>query len=137
MMSPKPALQLLVTRKIGAFLLISFTANPLTWSYLPWIAETGIRENFEIKAGLAIVLMFGYYAYLRATLTSIGFLGAAGVFLLGVLAVSKLHRSEWIDIKNPDTVAWSFITVAAVVLGAGMGWSMIRVRMSGQVDPNV
>lgn len=137
MMSPTSAFRILLTRKFGAFLMLMFTANPVTWSYLPWIMETGMRDNFEVKAFIGICLILGYYAYLRATMTSIGVLGAGAVAVLCGLVVVKLAREEIIDLTNPDTLSWVGIIIGAMAMGFGMGWSIIRLRVSGQVDPNV
>lgn len=137
MISPGSAIAVIAKRKLGAFLLIMATANPVTASYVPWIVEEGFSENIQVKLIIGGLLSIGYYAYLRAAFVSIGLRGM--LFALGMcgLIFWKLQEEDVIDITDPDTMAWCSIASATVIFGFGMAWSIFRVRASGQVDPNV
>lgn len=122
-------------RKIIAFFLIAVTANPVTWSYVPWILEVGLEENMPLKLLMGAFLLWGHLSYLRATFRSLGVIGIGfGAAMCG-LAVWHLVDKEWIDITNPDTMSWCSIVAGSLIYGFGMVWSIVRRSSSGQLDP--
>ena len=81
-----------------------------------------------------VVLFIGYVIYLRATLRSIGAFG----MLIVLALVGALLWVAWdfnlIDLSDPGLATWIGITALSLVLGVGLSWSIIRRKLSGQVD---
>lgn len=93
------------------------------------------KSNLPLQVLFAIVLFIGWSIYLRATWRSLGAVGIimAGAFFAALLWV--LVSNDLIDLKadNKFTTAL-FLVIASAILALGMTWSMIRRRLSGQVD---
>lgn len=119
--------------RLGAALVLVFvTYNPSGWSYYGWVSESG---DFDIYIALGgVVLLIGWAIFLRATMRSLGAFGT----LLAVLFFSLLI---WVVIdlfnipsENLNLLIYLFLTGLAGVLSAGISWSHIRRRMTGQLD---
>jgi hypothetical protein len=41
---------------------------------------------------------------------------------------------KWIDLATPSAVAWVALLILGAVLGIGLSWSLIRARLTGQVE---
>ncbi|WP_323037870.1 DUF6524 family protein [Pararhodobacter sp.] len=122
-----------VFRWLIAFLLLSATWNPTRWNFYRWSMENwDTRLSIVVLAGL--VLLVGYIIYLRATLRSIGPLGMALVVAVFAAVIWVLVDIGWLESGNSVVNQWLAIIVASLVLGIGLSWSIIRRRISGQVD---
>ena len=60
--------------------------------------------------------------------------GVSLVVLVTAAAVWVLSDYGVIDLDDPTVFALTLLTGIALVLGAGQSWSLIRYRLSGQVD---
>ncbi|PSL21757.1 DUF6524 family protein [Shimia abyssi] len=123
----------LLLRWIFAFLLLALTFNPTEWNYVRWSMDNYIEE-MPLTVLLGLLLAIGYIIYLRATIRSIG---GFGMFLvLSVVAALVWVLYDWglLRLDNQDLNTWIGILALSIVLGIGLGWSIVRRLLSGQYD---
>ena len=64
----------------------------------------------------------------------------AGLWLLGATLlvlgamVWVLVEQSLLDLTQPNVTSWIALVVLALVLGIGMSWSLVRRRLTGQID---
>lgn len=120
-------------RWLIAFVLLAATWNPTDWNFSRWAAE-----NWDTQMPLAVlgglVLAVVYIVYLRATLRSIGPIGMALVAAVFGALIWVLIDWGWLETGNSVINQWLGIVLASLVLGIGLSWSILRRRISGQVD---
>ena len=71
---------------------------------------------------------------LRTADVSLGLLGA---LLGGALLASvawELVDLKWIDPDGSGNMAWLSLGALGVLLGMGLSWSLIRARLTGQIE---
>jgi hypothetical protein len=121
-------------RFIAALALVLLTFNPSGWSYVHWAVRSfpqGVSPPV-VLAGIA--LLIGWAVFVNATLRS---LGAVGVLLFGALFAALAWTAVyygWLSLDDSGTLTWLALVVVAAILAAGMSWSHLRRRMSGQAD---
>lgn len=122
-----------------ALLLVMATFNPW-FSYTQWVIGAvggesgGVTVALQVLVGLA--LLIGYIVYIRATLRSIGPIGAVLVIVL-LLAIIWLLAELGLfqgQIRQGEFWIWAGLIVTATVLAVGISWSHIRRRITGQYD---
>lgn len=116
-----------------AFVLLALTYNPTSVNYFAW-AQANYGESLPIVVLLGLILLVGYIVYLRATLRSIG---VFGMVLVGAVVGALIWvLIDWgvLTLDNPSLNLWIGILATSLVLGVGLSWSLIRRRLSGQVD---
>lgn len=120
-------------RFLLALLVVFATYNPAGWSFWHW----GATEPVAVTPGKAIsglVLLIGWVVLLRATLRSLGGFGIllAGA-LFGCIVWGLLY---WGVVPRDSTTAirWLAQLVVVAILTAGVSWSHVRRRISGQYD---
>ncbi|RMD90774.1 MAG: hypothetical protein D6811_10105 [Alphaproteobacteria bacterium] len=120
-------------RWLFAFGLLSLTFNPTEWNYVRW-AEANWRNDMPLAIFSGLVLLVGYIIYLRATLRSIGLFGM--LLVLGVVgsALWLAYDRGWLELDDTVANIWIGIFALSIVLGTGLSWSLIRRRLSGQLD---
>lgn len=123
----------ILLRWFVAFLLIAATLNPTDWNYVAWTRATW-PGHMSVTVLLGLLLFVGYVIYLRATLRSIGVFGMALVLAIAAALAWVLHDFGLLGLGNRDALAWLGILALSLVLGIGLGWSLIRRRLSGQLD---
>ena len=120
-------------RWLAAFALIAATFNPSKWNYLTWSRE-------QYPAQLPLIVLFGlllviaYIIYFRATLRSIG---ALGMFLIAAVVAALIWVLwDWgvLDLNNSAFNTWMGILALSLVLGIGLSWSIVRRKLTGQLD---
>jgi hypothetical protein len=120
-------------RWLFAFVLLAATFNPTRWNYLRWAeANWGIETPLDVLLGL--ILVVAYVIYLRATFRSIGPLGMVLVAALVGALVWVLIDWGVLTLQNPSLNTWLGLFALSVILGIGLSWSIVRRRLSGQVD---
>ena len=120
-------------RTVFATVLVMATWNPSGWSYADWVWP-GLQPDMALKALAGVVLLIGYVICLRATLRSIGIIGAALVAaLLGALGWVLVEHGI-LSVANPGVLQWLLLAGAGLVLGIGLSWSHVRRAISGQAD---
>lgn len=122
-----------VLRILGALILVLATYNPSGLSYVTW-AQRAWADSAPFVALAGLLLLVGYVIYVRATLRSIGGFGIALVAaLVGVLAWIMVDLG-WLAADDTNALTWAGLIGVALILGVGLSWSLIRRRLSGQVD---
>ena len=121
-------------RFLAALGLVLLTFNPSGWSYVHW-AVRSVPQGVSPPVVLAgIALLIGWAVFTNATLRS---LGAIGVLLFGgffaALAWTAVYYG-WLSLEDSGALTWVALVVVAAILAAGMSWSHLRRRMSGQAD---
>ncbi len=120
-------------RWVFAFVLLAVTFNPTDWNYIRW-ASISWDDQTSVVFLVGLVLLIAYVIYLRATFRSIGAVGMVLVAaLVGALAWVLI---DWgvLTLENRGLNLWLAIFALSVVLGIGLSWSIVRRRLSGQVD---
>lgn len=120
-------------RWLFALVLLMATFNPTEWNYVTW-ARTRWDDDPSLVILCGLVLLAGYVIYLRATLRSIGIFGMVLVLALVGAALWVAHDRGWIDFADPTARTWVGIFALSIVLGTGLSWSLIRRRLTGQLD---
>ncbi|MEM6323436.1 MAG: DUF6524 family protein [Pseudomonadota bacterium] len=123
----------LLIRCLAAFVLVAATYNPTRWNFIRWASENYLT-SLSITVLLGLILFIGYVIFFRATLRSIGPFGMFLVVALLAGIVWVLYDLGWLDLENPAQMTWLGIIALSAVLGVGLSWSIIRRRLSGQVD---
>ncbi len=116
-----------------AFVLLAITYNPTSLNYVAW-AQARYGESLPIVLLAGLILLTGYIIYLRATLRSIGVFGM--VLVAAIVGALIWVLIDWgvLTLENPSLNLWIGILATSLVLGIGLSWSLIRRRLSGQVD---
>ena len=120
-------------RFLFALLLVFLTYNPSGYSYSHWLQNS--FSNFGPLLAIAgISLIIGWVIYLRATLRSLGMIGAnlAGLFFAAIIWL--FVDWGWLALSNVTAMSWVVLVVFSAVLAIGISWSHIRRKISGQVD---
>jgi hypothetical protein len=122
-----------VVRIALAVALVLATYNPTGHSFYHWLTvpPTAITA---VKALLGVVLLIGWVVCLRTVFVALGWLGVLlGVALLSAIAWVFVDM-KWIDLDQPSEMAWLALLITGTVLGIGMSWSLVRARVTGQVE---
>jgi hypothetical protein len=116
-----------------AIALVLVTYNPSGHSFYHWLTEppAGITA---VKALLGVFLLIGWVVCLRTVYVALGWLGVilGAAFLAALVWVFRDMR--WIDLATPSAVAWVALLILGAILGVGLSWSLIRARLTGQVE---
>jgi len=120
-------------RVLAALVLVLLTYNPTGSSYYHW-ALTDPAGFSAIKGLAGALLLAGWVFYLRASLSSLGWLGVILLLLVLGAAVWLLIDQKILDPSQPGVASWIALVLLALVLGIGLSWSLVRRRLTGQVD---
>jgi hypothetical protein len=120
-------------RFLAAVILVFSTYNPEGVSFYHWVVPE-LPAFSPLKIFIGVVLLIGWAIYIRATIHSLGFIGlvlAAAFFgsLLWVVVDSGLVSAD-----NVRTLSYLVLVALCGILTAGISWSHIRRRISGQID---
>jgi hypothetical protein len=78
--------------------------------------------------------LIGWAVSLRTVHVALGSLGVVlGVALLAALAWVFVEQ-RWLELDTPSSVAWLALLILGTVLGLGLSWSLMRARLTGQVE---
>jgi len=123
---------------IGARILVGVavvlaTYNPAGYSFFHWLTAMP-RDVTAVKALAGVVLLIGWLICIRTALVSLGAMGLAlGATLLGCL-VWVAVQAQLVDPRNPTAMTWIVLAILGVLLGVGLGWSLLRARTTGQIE---
>ena len=120
--------------RIGlAVALVLATYNPSGHSFYHWLTEPPAGLT-AVKALLGVLLLIGWTVSLRTGFVALGWLGVVlGSALLAALAWIFVEQ-QWIALDSTSSVAWLALLIIGTVLGLGLSWSLIRARLTGQVE---
>ncbi len=120
-------------RWLFAFVLLAATYNPTEWNFVRWsMAHYTDMLSVTVLAGL--ILLVGYIIYVRATLRSIGMFGMLLILAVAGTLIWVLFDQGLIDLSDPTLNTWLAIAILSVVLAIGLSWSIVRRKLSGQLD---
>jgi hypothetical protein len=120
-------------RVVLALALVLVTFNPSGWSFYHWLTAlpAGITA---VKAFAGVLLLIGWLVCLRTAYVALGLVGAVLVTALLGTVVWMLIEYHVIDVAGRSALVWIGLVIAGVVLGIGLSWSLIRSRVTGQVE---
>ena len=116
-----------------ALVLVLITYNPTSLNYVRWAANNSDTQ-LPLVILFGLVLAIGYIIFFRATFRSIGVVGIAIVAALVGAILWVLWSWGWISLDNPGALTWIGLIALSLVMGVGLSWSIIRRRLSGQLD---
>ncbi len=120
-------------RLIAALVLVFASYNPEGYSYYDW-ALLDFSQFTILKGFVGVVLLIGWTILLRATIRSLGPFGI--ILALAFFGLLIWLIVDWLAIATDDLRVISYIVelVMAGILSAGVSWSHIRRRITGQLD---
>lgn len=132
----------LMTRYVVALLLVYGTWNPEGISYYHW-AIAPLRDGAAtagppaLKFLVGVLLVAAWAIFLNATRRSLGLPGAilSTAILAGV--VWLLIDLNIVHATSGRGIAHVILFSLSILLCAGMSWSFVSRRISGQVDTDV
>ena len=116
-----------------ALVLVLVTYNPTSLNYVRW-AMNNSDSQLPLVILFGLVLAIGYIIFFRATFRSIGVVGIAIVAALVGAILWVLWSWGWISLDNPGALTWIGLIALSLIMGVGLSWSIIRRRVSGQLD---
>ncbi|MGD9386259.1 MAG: DUF6524 family protein [Thioalkalispiraceae bacterium] len=119
-------------RFLFALVIVFATYNPEGYSYFDWAIRNFSVE--PLKLVLGILLIIGWVIYIRATLRSLGSLGLILVTGLCAALLWLFIDWGWIAKDSARVISYSALIILSIILTAGMTWSHVRRRLSGQYD---
>ena len=123
----------ILPRWIIAFVLVSLTYNPTPYNFVRW-ATAAWETQAPLISLYGVVLAFADVIFLRATLRSIGVVGITLVLALAGTLVWVAIDFGVLSLENPGVLTWLANVVLSFLLGVGLAWSIVRRKLSGQVD---
>lgn len=125
-------------RLLFALAVVFATYNPTGYSLFHWIHSQATSDASAQKWALlvfcGIVVLIGWVIFIRATFRSLGAFGT-------ILAVAFFGALIWLVLTyvpipkdNQVLVIYLIQFGLAGVLSAGLSWSHVRRRLSGQFD---
>ena len=126
-------LKKILIRWAAALILVLITYNPTSFNFVNWA-----RANYDVQLSvvilLGLVLFVAYAVFVRATLQSIGKIGIGLVVAVIAVLLWVLYDKGLLDPGNATVMTWIGLIALSFVLGIGLSWSIIRRRISGQLD---
>ncbi|MEM9062991.1 MAG: DUF6524 family protein [Pseudomonadota bacterium] len=113
--------------------LVLLSYNPSGTSYFHWV-QTGFEADTAVKVLAGVVLVILYVICLRATLRSIGLVGAGLVIALLGAIIWVLVDYGYLNVEDPGLMQWLILLCIGIVLGIGLSWSHVRRALTGQRD---
>jgi len=120
-------------RFFAALVLVFASYNPEGYSYFHW-ALRQLPQITAVKAFAGVVLLIGWAVFVRASLRSLGFIGLSLALAFFATLIWLLVDAGLLAAHNARTLAYITQIILAGVLTAGLSWSHVRRRLSGQVD---
>ena len=118
-------------RAAFALTLVLLTYNPSGYSYTHML-QAGFPAVTPLEAVLGVVLLIGWFVFLRATLSSIGPLGMVLALALFAAVIWLIVSWGWVTLSDTSAILWIGLVILALILAVGMSWSHLYQRWSGQ-----
>ena len=118
---------------VGALGVVLLTYNPTGNSFYHW-ALRDLAHITAVKAFAGALLLVGWVICIRTAFVSLGRLGVVlSALVLGTL-VWVLTDYGLVDPDRPSLLAWISLIAIGIILGIGLSWSLLRARVTGQVE---
>ena len=122
-----------LVRLVAALAVVLLTYNPTGYSFYHW-ALHDFANLTAVKAFLGVLLLVGWVIGIRAAFTSLGAIGLVlSALVLGTL-VWVLADYGILDPDRPSLLSWISLIMIGIILGIGLSWSLLRTRVTGQVE---
>jgi hypothetical protein len=112
---------------------VLLTYNPTGHSFYHW-AIRDFSNITAIRAFSGVVLLAGWIICIRAALTSLGPLGLVLSALVLATLVWVLVDYGLLNPDRPSLLSWISLIMIGIILGIGLSWSLLRTRVTGQVE---
>ncbi len=123
----------ILLRIVAALALVLVTFNPSGISYFHWVTGgTAKITAFQVVCGL--LLVSGWLLYARAAIQSLGRIGLLLTAAVLAALVWWLVSLGVVHLDRPGTLPWVLLLALGFLLGFGLSWSLLRKRLTGQVD---
>ena len=133
MASPEFNIVSFLARWLFAAALVIGTYNPSEYSYVGW-AFSDIDQFGPVMALVGVALLIAWIVFLRATLRSLGVVGIVlGAALFGCLIWLFIDMGL-LSLESTSALTWIVLLLLSLILAAGLSWSHIRRRLTGQFD---
>lgn len=116
-----------------ALTLVLATWNPMGINYVD-LARQHWSESAAIVFFFGVVLLVCWVVFVRATLRSLGPVGITLAVAMAGAILWLLLDFNLIELSNRTALEWVLLVLLSAILGAGMSWSHLRRRWSGQAD---
>jgi hypothetical protein len=116
-----------------ALALVLVTFNPGGWSFYHWLSAPPAGVT-AVKAFAGLLLLIGWLVCLRTAYVALGLVGAVLLAALLGTVVWMLIDYHVIDVAGRSALVWIGLVIAGLVLGIGLSWSLVRARVTGQVE---
>ena len=118
-------------RFLFAFALVCFTWNPTRYNYVAW-ALAQWQNLGPLVAFSGLVLLAGWFFFLRTTARSLGVLGLVLCLALSGVVLWGLFQYNLVSSESTTLLSWIVLVLFSAILAAGMSWAHLRNRWSGQ-----
>ncbi|MGB1876918.1 MAG: DUF6524 family protein [Rhodospirillaceae bacterium] len=112
--------------------LVLATFNPSGFSYYAWVMGGGGALPMRVLTG--IVLLAAYAFVVHATWESLGPFGVGISVAFFAAVIWVLVDFGLLSLDSISIVAWIALVAAATILAIGMSFSLVRRKLTGQVD---
>jgi len=123
----------ILVRMLAVMLLVGGTYNPSGYSYYHWVLDTG-TTLWVAKLFTLTVIVGGFAICINATVRSLGLLLGGPMLLLIVTLVWLAADLGWVDLSDWLQRTLTIQAALVLMLGTGVSFSIIRYRLSGQMD---
>jgi len=123
----------ILVRILAVMLLVAATYNPSGYSYYHW-AFRGDTSYWALKIFLGLLIIFGYVFCGYATWRSLRVMLSVPLLLLIVACLWLLSDWGWVDLSDWLQRTLALEAMLVILLGTGVSFSLIRYRLSGQLD---
>jgi hypothetical protein len=122
-----------IWRVIFALALVLATFNPTGHSYFHWV-RADFPSFTPAQAVLGIVLLVLWIFLWRSMMQAIGMIGLLLMAAFTASLVWLFVSWGWLYMTDATTMIWVALIALGFILGAGMSWSIIRQRLTGQAS---
>ena len=112
--------------------LVLATFNPSGFSYYAWVMGGGGALPMRVLTG--IVLLATYAFVVHATWETLGPFGVGISVAFFAAVIWVLVDFGLLSLDSISIVAWIALVAAATILAIGMSFSLVRRKLTGQVD---
>ena len=119
-------------RFLFAFAIVCFTWNPTRYNYVAWAVAQWQNNLGPLVAFSGLVLLAGWFFFLRTTARSLGVLGLVLCLALSGVVLWGLFQYNFVSSESTTLISWIVLVLFSAILAAGMSWAHLRARWSGQ-----
>jgi hypothetical protein len=123
----------ILVRMLAVLALVAATYNPSGYSYYHW-AFRGDTSYWALKIFLGLLIIFGYVFCGYATWRSLRLMLSVPLLLLLTACMWLLSNWGLLDLSDWLQRTLALETSLVILLGTGVSFSLIRYRLSGQLD---